>query len=334
MAIIPFHFPFSPGRCFVRITLQKQEGPAAERIPFIALVEVISATIDQGKRFEVPVHARYFGLQRTFVVDVCGLTFETPRPEAIPPQLMLILKKSINCARFPSYVFIARRARKVYPVYAIDDEVFAVTPNGHVFRHVELAKVREYLSDYLHDAHILGERGLSDKLHVRGVSKRTLELRRPVFYLKKRVPRQIDFWAPVFETADQKRIYTYAASVRREVPLQDGLEVLVLRELVAHVLITDRRLHDLYDLRADRLMPLYWERLCSRLDREGTLTVNEVSLPLFSHPYGWFALEARPGEQRYGVFAGKNVDDLFRRVQLDFNRRGINGLNDPTIEKP
>lgn len=315
----------------MKITLQKQDGAAAERIPYIAVVEISSATVDVGKQFEVPVHARYFGLQRTFVVEVCGFKIETRRPEEIPPRLTQLLKKSINAARFPSYVFIARRARKVYPVYAVDDVVFAVTPSGHIFRHVELAKVREYLTDYLFEARVLGDQAPSDKLHVRGVSKRTLELRRPVFYLKKRMPGQTDFWAPVFETADQKRIYTYAASVRREVPLQKGLEVLVLRELIAHVLVTDRRLFDTFDLRADRLQPVYWERLLAQLTAEGTITVNEVGLPLYSHPYGWFALEERPREARYGIFAGHNIDDLHRRIQLDFNRRGINSLNNPTV---
>ena len=76
----------------------------------------------------------------------------------------------------------------------------------------------------------MGNDGLSDKLHVRGVNMHTLGLRRPVMYLKKRVPGEVDFWAPVFESGDGERIYTYAASARREVTIGEGQEVLASTE--------------------------------------------------------------------------------------------------------
>jgi hypothetical protein len=317
----------------VKITLERNRGANEEQIPYHAVVENVTAIRQSGKVFRVPIRVRYFGLEKTFVVEACGFKLEGRRPNELVEPLEQLLNKSINSARFPSYVFIARRAKKVYPVYAVEDQVYAVSPSGHVFRHVELAKVREYLTDYLHEAGILGQYGVNDKLHVRGVSSRDLQLRRPVMYLKKRIPGQIEFWAPVFENAGGTRIYTYAASARREVPRQDGLEVILLRDLVAHVLMTDRRLLDHYDLRPDRLQLAYWNALRAHLRDEGEVVVNEVTLPLFSHAYGWFVMEHRSDEDRYGLYIGQNEDDVRRRVQLDFNRRGVNVLNNPTARR-
>ena len=76
----------------------------------------------------------------------------------------------INLSRLPTYVFIAPRSHKMYPVYTVNDEVFATTPGGPVFKHVELAKVREFLADYLHEIGALGVTDKSEKLHVRGCS--------------------------------------------------------------------------------------------------------------------------------------------------------------------
>ncbi len=102
----------------------------------------------------------------------------------------------------------------VYPVYTVGDEVYATTPGGPVFRHVELAKVREFLSDCLHTMEEIGSVDRAETLHVRGIDKNTLGLIRPSFYLKKRVPSEAEFWAPVFKSEDGRSIYTYAARAK------------------------------------------------------------------------------------------------------------------------
>lgn len=294
----------------------------AESFPYIARVEIVSATKDRGRVYQVPIFVRYQGLNKSFGVDVCGFRLEHKNPHHLAPHIEKLLRGLVNASRLPSYVFIARRARAVFPVYTIDDEVMAITPIGPVFKHVELAKVREYLTDFLHEAHILGEKGLSDKLHVRGVSKTTLGLRRPVLYLKKRVPGQTDFWAPVFQSGDGKTIYTYAASERREVSRQLDREVLELHHLVAEALQRDRRLGDGYDLRPDRLMPAYWQRLRATLTAEDCFSLGGQEVALFQdNGRCWLAVETRPDEDRYGIFLGRDAADVRRRVQQDFQRR-------------
>ena len=136
------------------------------------------------------------GNKKIFDIEMCGFRVEAEKLEELEQKAALLAASLVNMSRLPSYVFIARRAGGVYPVYTIEDEVMATTPGGPVFRHVELAKVREYLTDYLHDIGILGERGLSDKLHVRGIDRHTLSLRRPVLYLKKRAINETDFLGP------------------------------------------------------------------------------------------------------------------------------------------
>lgn len=296
----------------------------AETFPYIAHVQIVSETKDVGRVYQIPIFVRYQGLKKTFGADVCGFRLEDKKPHNLAPQIERLLKGLVNASRLPSYVFIARRARAIFPVYTIQDEVMAITPVGPVFKHVELAKVREYLTDFLHDAHILGEKGRSDKLHVRGISKTTLGLRRPVLYLKKRIPEEVDFWAPVFQSGDGKTIYTYAASDRREVSRQSGREVLELRRLVADALQQDQRLTDPYDLRPDRLMPGYWERLRATLTQEGSFVLGEQEMTLFrDNGRCWLAVEARPDEDRYGLFLGQDDEDVRRRVERDFKRREI-----------
>jgi hypothetical protein len=256
-------------------------------------------------------------------VNLCGFELSSSHPESLPNKINEFLPRLISLARLPTYMFIARQAGGLYPVYTHDDEVFATVPGGPVFRHVELAKVREYLSDYLHSAGILGEKGLSDKLHVRGVNMNTLGLRRPIFYLKKRVPDEVDFWAPVFEAGDAKNIYAYAASERRDVPIAAGDEVLLLRRTVANALKQHNRLADSYDLRPDRLFPEYWERLKETLTEIDPIEANGVELPVYQNGDALIAVEGRPEEGRYGLFLGKDLDDLRDRITVDFERRSI-----------
>ena len=291
--------------------------------PYIARVEIVSAAMNVGTVYQIPVFVQYQGLQKSFGVDVCGFRVVVKHPNQLTPPLTRLLTGLINASRLPTYVFIARRARAVFPVYTINDEVMAITQGGPIFKHVELAKVREYLTDFLHDAGVLGEKGLSDKLHVRGVSRATLGLRRPIFYLKKRVSGQIDFWAPVFQAADSKSIFAYAVNHRREVPKEAGLEVLTLRDIVAEALLADGRLQNNNDLRPDRLYATHWQEMQAHLYRERPLQINQLALDQYRDGLRWLAVEPRPDEDRFGLFIGSSATDLAQRVRADFARRGL-----------
>ncbi len=241
-----------------------------------------------------------------------------------------LLPALINFARLPDYVFIARRSQRIYPVYTIGDEVIATTPGGPTFRHVELAKVRAYLTDYAQSTGELGGPGRSDKLHVRGVSRHTLALLRPVLYLKKRIPGQTEFWAPVFEAEDGRSIYAYVASAKREVSKDRGREVLALRHICAEALIADKRLLHNYDLRVDRMMPEYWSAMQMTLRPEPyglaagqTANASGMEMSLYRNGGALVAVEARPEEDRWGLFFGEETGDVCHRVAQDYLRRGL-----------
>lgn len=306
----------------MKLTLEANNGDS-ETVPFHVRVDIVTATIDAGSTFFVPVEMRYQGLKKSFAANICGWEVASERPEALPGKISRFLPRLIHLARLPTYVFIARRAGGIYPIYTLDSEVFATTPGAPVFRHVELAKVREYLTDYLHAAGILGEKGLSDKLHVRGVNMKTLTLRRPIFYLKKRTPGETEFWAPVFEAGDGKHIYCYAADARRETAINGGMELLNLQQLVAAALQADGRLSNPFDLRLDRLFPERWQQLKAALAEREMINVHGVDLALYQSENGWIAVEERPQEGRPSLFLGQDREGLRARVAVDFERRGI-----------
>ena len=308
----------------MKVSLERNTQEDSEKVPYTIQLEVVTATINAGEVINIPVNVEYSGTKKTFNAQICGYTLVADEPKQLVTKATQFIPRLISIARFPTYMFIARRAGGLYPVYTVGDEVYATTPGGPVFRHVELAKVREYLTDYLHAAGILGEKGLSDKLHVRGINLHTLGLRRPVFYLKKRGNKREDFWAPVFEAGDKKHIYAYAASERRDVPITAGLEVLQLQKSVASALIQDNRLSNTYDLRIGRLFPKYWERLESVLVAQDPITVNSIELPVYNNGDIVIALESRPEENRYSLYLGANIDDLTKRAEADFARRGKN----------
>lgn len=291
--------------------------------PYIVRLEILTRTIDAGSVFEIPVRPLPRPVPSGFGVNVCGFGLTADDVKAMPQLVASLVNRLVHLSRLPSYVFVARRARGLYPVYTVGNEVYATTPGGPIFRHVELAKVREYLTEYLNAIGVLGKNGLSDKLHVRGVNTRTLELRRPLFYLKKRVAGQTDFWAPVFATEDGKGLYAYAANARREAPLGNGEGILVLRELVAHALQVDGRLPNRDDLRPDRLFPEQWASLEALFQAEGEMQVNGRFLPLYSSPFGWFALEQRPQEDRYSLFVGSDPENVCARAAADMARRAV-----------
>lgn len=311
----------------MKLTLERNlaTDSSSEIQPFIIRLEIVSATKDVGRVYQIPVFVHYDrGLEKSYGVDVCGYRLMARNASDLPDQVRKLVKSLISTARLPTYIFVARRSKLLVPVYTVHDEVVAFTAGGPVFRHVELAKVREYLTDYLHEIHVLGDDG-RDKLHVRGIGETTLGLRRPVFYLKKRVPDETDFWAPVFQSGDGRRIYAYAASARQEVTRSDGAEVLHLREKVANALISDRRLHNTYDLRPDRLMPVFWHNLCALLTFQTTVAVRGVATALYRYGGDWIALELRADEDRYGLFLDFEAERVLRRVAEDFARRGIRG---------
>ncbi len=308
----------------MKVKLERNTGSDSPTIPYFIELEVVHSTIDAGSVFQIPVTIKYtVSGKKIFTAEICGFNVEAESPNALPDLAGRLAFNLIRLSRFPSYVFITREAGEIYPVYTQDNKVFATTPGGPIFNHVELAKVREYLSDYLHTAGIIGTDGVDDKLHVRGINMHTLGLRRPIFYLKKRVPEQIDFWAPVFESGDGQKIYTYAASKRREVPNSDGKAVLALREEVARALKADGRLHSQFDLRPDRLMPERWQSLQAALMPQGAVEVNGQFLDLYNLDNLWIAVEPREDEDRYGLFVGSGKDDVTDRVKVDYDRRAI-----------
>lgn len=306
----------------MKIAIERNEAENSNTIPYIALVDTTNTTIHKSNQFEIPIKVIHSGANKSYHADICGFGVDADNPDHMPAKIKFLLEHLINVARLPRHVFVARRAGKVYPVYTVDNTVRATTPGGPVFEHVELAKVREYLSDYLHDSFVLGEKGLSDRLHVRGVHAKTLELKRPILYLKKRVVGETDFWAPVFEGEQGKVIYTYAANAWRSVAKTDGSEILELRDIVAKALQEDGRLNDSFDLRPDRLVPEYWARLKTILKPEGSLDVKDTVYEVYSKGSLWLAVETRPDEERFGLYLGDSESAVRGRMTRDFIRRG------------
>jgi hypothetical protein len=295
----------------------------------------LSQTVVRPKQVTIAVHQNSSlsrpgdTWRRNYRADMAGFRLEAGNIHYIERMVCKLLPALINFARLPDYVFIARRSQRIYLVYTVGDEVIATTPGGPTFRHVELAKVRSYLGDYAHSTGELGGTGRSDKLHVRGVSHSTMELLRPVFYLKKRVPGQTEFWAPVFEAEDGRSIYAYVASAKREVPVDRGREVLALRHTCAEALIRDKRLSNNHDLRVDRLTADYWARMRVMLRPEPyglmvgqTAKTNGGQIPLYRNG-AFVAVEARREEERWGLFFGEGMEDLRHRVAEDYVRRGL-----------
>ena len=309
----------------MNISMEANNSNPTGKVPFLIYAGITSLTIDLDTTFKIPVYLHTNG-KDMYNVELCGFRVEADTPEELTPLVDRLLRGLVNMARLPTYVFIARRSRQMYPVYTVGDEVFATTPGGPVFRHVELAKVREHLSDYLHEVGELGTPGKSDTLHVRGVNMDTLGLIRPIFYLKKRVENIGDneFWAPVFLADDGKSIYTYAASGKREVDLAGGYEALLLRSQVAQALIADKRLKENFDLRPDRLLPDYWKQIEATLKLQPTkLVAEDITLDIYQNGRGIVAVEHRRDEDRYSLYIGKDINDLHARTAKDFVRRGL-----------
>lgn len=306
----------------MNITLERNRGADRLNIPYIAAVDMMSNATNH--QLQIPIDVSYIGMKKTFGVNLCGFQMQTAEFSELSEMIERLLRALTNAKRLPTYVFIARNAQTIYPIYTVEDDVFVVTPReGPVLRHIELAKVREYITDYLHDTRQLGSDGQRDKLHIRGVHASTLRLRRPIFYLKKRLVGETEFWAPVFIGGDEAHIYTYAVSQRRNMALAAGLEVLQLRDKVATLLQQDKRLKNHHDLRPDRLFPdrlaLLTEHLTEQAD---SFHFEGRSFPVFIDGEGrWIASEKRVDENRYNLYLGDSRDALFDQINRNLARR-------------
>jgi hypothetical protein len=310
----------------MKIFLEPNRASDSNVTPYLLRIELPSFKHGLTCPFVVPIHWQHLKDKSIYSLDLCGLRLEAHSPAELAPEVEKYLPYLFRASRLPTYVFIARHSRHIYPVYTVGDEVFVATPGGPLFRHVELAKVREYLTDYLHQIGELWQPGNRDRLHVRGVHSQTLGLIRPKFYLKKRAQNAKDneFWAPVFPAEDESGIYTYAASARREVHLDGGCEVLQLRSLVAQALIADKRLKEDYELRADRLMPDYWTQLKSLWQEyPAQLVWAGGEMDIYRHDQTLLAVEYRRNEGRYSLFLGNDEEELRARAARDFIRRGL-----------
>ena len=310
-------------------------GEDRKTVPYLIQADLGGKVSYPDDLFEIPVKwENVGGLEKRYkdryYVDVCGVRLEQPYPERLLEPLEKLFSNLTNLARLPSYVFIAAPSHKLYPIYTIQDEVIVSMPDGPFFKHVELAQLRNYLSDYLHSIRVLGRSGKTETLHVRGVRTKNLTLTRPVFYFKKRVADEEEFWAPVFTASDGIHIYTNAASARREVKIKDGLEVLHLRDKVATALIEDGRLNQALDLRPDRLFTAGWNRLMVHFQQlpqkyvinEATSNRNGKEFDLYHYAEQFIILEAKRNENRFGLFLGQNPAEALDRLSQDYTRRG------------
>jgi hypothetical protein len=318
----------------MKLSIFKNTVNEAHQIPYVLCVSLDGDVIPPDTTYHVPIyfdqvpHAR--GCSATcYNLEICGFRLEAASPDELLVPAASLLTGLINMARLPTYIFAAGDSMLIYPVYTVGDEVFATTQGGPMFRHVELAKVRSYLSDYLHTMKELGTLKGHETLHVRGVDTNTLGLIRPAFYLKKRVIGENEFWVPVFRALDRGTVYTYAASAKREVHVDRGLEVLDLQAVVAAALAADGRLSDPYDLRPDRLFADTWQQLkahlqvqpyCLRYPANGT---GIVESPIYRYGKIYLAAEHRDSEDRYNILLGHDPADLRRRAGQEFLRRKL-----------
>ncbi len=300
---------------------------SAANQPYTVHFDMSFDVLPPNNQFEVPI---YRGERKKFQGNIAGFRAEADTVEEVAKLMHWLLVNVINMARTPTYVFVARTSKRVYPVYTLGDEVFVTTPGGPTFRHVELAKAREYLGNYLNEIGEIGEAGV-ETLHVRGVHRTTLALVRPIFYLKKRIAGQTDFWAPVFPSRSGESIYTYAASERREQPVTTGMEVLNLTYIVASGLMANQRLSERFHLRPDRLLPTWWQRLEAHSERlPQVIRVDQNvdpnlpnELALYQIPYLTFALDPRRHENRPSLYLGESVEEIRSHIAQDYLRKGL-----------
>lgn len=312
----------------MKIALVRNSQDQSKSIPYHVHIELSPfATTEFETEFDIPIRLKWVGGRNQYIAEICGFHMEADSPQSVLNLVNKVTPTLVNFKRMPTYMFIARHTRKVYPVYTKADEVITVTtPGGPVVRHVELAVIRDRATAYLNKARVLGKPGQLEKLHVRGVHQKSLKLIRPIFYLKKR-PQDSDeneFWAPVFPSDGNLSIYTYAASAKRETAMDNGQEVFRLRSVVAQALIDDNRLKEDFDLRADRLLPGYWKKVYPLLEiLPQKLAYNDVRLDIYRGEEHIIAVEDRHRENRFSFYLGNDLEDVRRRAGIDLARRGI-----------
>ena len=312
----------------IKITLEKNSAENQEKIPYFIYIELAPIKVPGFEtQFHVPIYFQYVNGKGQYTAEICGFHMQAGSPSEIFRLSKKVAPTLVNFSRMPTYIFIAQHARKVYPVYTNRNEVFAITtPGGPVIRHIELAKVRQNATHYLNSVRALGTPEAIEKLHVRGVHRRTLGLVRPLYYLKKRpqANNEHEFWAPVFPSSDGYSIFTYAASGRREVEFDTGHEAFRLRTQVAQALIADQRLREDYDLRLDRVVPDYWQKIEQVLEQEPeNLYVKGIRLKIYRQGRHFIAVEHRGQENRYSLYMDDSLPALAERATRDFVRRGL-----------
>lgn len=301
------------------IELIKTTGPDKVIQPYTAKIKTPEMVTNASPYINLPIE-KINGAP--YKASICGFQVQSKDVNVLAQKATTLVDRLTSLARLPTYAFVARHAQHIYPVYTFEDEVIATTPGGPVFRHIELAKVREYLSDYLHDVGILGAGGSDDRLHVRGVNREDLSLKRPRFYFKKWIGNEADFWAPVFYSNDKSTIYTYAASALQETPVTDGSEVFALRDLTAVALKSDNRLSNLYDLRPDRLFAEDWEKLQKNLTYRDEIDVKGQNFKVYKTADNILvAAELRETEDRYNLYLGRADAELKESILGTKNRR-------------
>lgn len=111
-----------------------------------------------------------------------------------------------------------------------------------------------------------------------------------------------------------------------------GYEALLLRSQVAQALIADKRLKGNYDLRPDRLLPEYYERVKATFENySARLTFDDTIMEVYRSGKAMIAVENRLDENRYSLFLGHTMEDLRGRAARDFVRRGM--ISDPDTLK-
>lgn len=323
----------------MKITLTQAlapKQPEGQWTAYVTHIEGLQEGLQKQRELHIPLSTFKQNGQLCYRAALGGHYLQATNPSELAGLIRRWLASVIHFGRLPDYVFIARKIGLMYPVYTVGSEVCAVVSNsGPVFRHVELAKVREYLRDYLRS---LPNFQTGDPLHIRGIHQRTLALKRPALYFRKRIFRQTEFWAPVFENTAGDALYAYAVNARREAPKTNGLEILQLHQQVSQALQNDHRLEQACDLRLERLQAAYWFRLKAKLTSlPEEIIVAGQALSAYQSPLTpsrFLVVEAcqetpaaaTPTEApsdavRYNLFLGDSLEDAHRRVIQDFIRR-------------
>lgn len=318
----------------MEVSLEKNNTADHKTVPYHINIKLVPITHNHfATEFQIPIYLKPIKGQNHYTAEMCGLQVQERSPQSVLNMLKKVGPTLVNINRMPTYVFIARHKLKVYPVYTSRKEFLGLTvPGGPVVKHPELACVRDRVTAYLNKVHILGQAGEYEKLHVRGVHQKTLALVRPIFYLKKRplTSKDTEFWTPVFPSDNSNSIYAYILDKKYEVNADSGNEVFQLHSQVAQALVSDKRLPDGFDLRADRLLPDYWSKLETKLEPlPSKLIYNKNMLNIYRHQNYLVAVEQRPHENRYSLYIGYDSEDLRQRAGQDLARRNI--INDSSV---